>query len=256
MSVFNPPRLLGIRKSSGPEVRVSVESRNVVEGPFGRPKIRCLIADGHALVRHGMRRLLEDEPDIEVVDEAGGTDEALQKLTDLQPDLVLMEATMPGLPDEEIVRLIQHTSPRTRLVFLTAHGDGASALHGLQAGAMGYVHKDTSASNLVQAVRDVYRGIRYVSPQVLQRARKNYRPLPQEQRLPAPHVVLTPREQEILKLLAEGDSVREISARLNVSIKTVDAHKFNLMRKLGIHNKAKLVTYAIQNKILKLPTGA
>jgi DNA-binding NarL/FixJ family response regulator len=233
-----------------------VESNVVLGGPFGRPKIRCLIADGHALVRHGMRRLLEDEPDIEVVDEAGGTSEALQKLSNLQPDLILMEATMPAMPDQEIVRLVQHTSPRTRLVFLTAHGDGASALQGLQAGAMGYVHKDTSASNLVQAVRDVYRGIRYVSPQVLQRERRNFRPLAPEQRQSAPHVALTPREQEILKLLAEGNSVREVSGKLNVSMKTVDAHKFNLMRKLGIHNKAQLVTYAIQNKILKLPVGA
>ncbi len=233
-----------------------MESNIVVGGPFGRPKIRCLIADGHALVRHGMRRLLEDEPDIEVVEEAGATSEALQKLSDLQPDLVLMEATMPGLPDQEVVRLVQHTSPRTRLVFLTAHGDGTSAVHGLQAGAMGYVHKDTSASSLVQAVRDVFRGIRYVSPQVLQRERRNFRPQTQEERPPAPHAVLTPREQEILKLLAEGNSVREVSGKLNVSMKTVDAHKFNLMRKLGIHNKAQLVTYAIQNKILKLPVGA
>ena len=233
-----------------------MESRVVLGGPFGRPKIRCLIADGHALVRHGMRRLLEDEPDIEVVEEAGATSEALQKLSALQPDLVLMEATMPGMPDPEIVRLVQHTSPRTRLVFLIAHGDGASALQGLQAGAMGYVHKDTSASNLVQAVRDVYRGIRYVSPQVLQRERRNFRPHVHEPRHQPSQVALTPREQEILKLLAEGNSVREVSERLKVSIKTADAHKFNLMRKLGIHNKAQLVTYAIQNRILKLPAGA
>src|SRR5882757_10627966 len=115
-----------------------LQERQFIDGAFGRPKIRCLIVDGHALVRHGMRRLLEDEPDIEVVEEAGNANEALQKLGLLQPDVVLMDTGMPGLSSPEVVRLVQHTSPRTKLIFLTAHGDNQSALHGLQAGAMGY----------------------------------------------------------------------------------------------------------------------
>jgi two-component system, NarL family, response regulator NreC len=220
---------------------------------YEKPRIRCLIADGHALVRHGMRRLLEDEPDIEVVEEAGRADEALQKLSDHQPDLVLMETSMPGLPSQEMVRLVQHTSPRTKLIFLTGHGDDLSVLHGLQAGAMGYVHKDTSASGLIQAVRDVHRGIRYVSPQVLHRVREDFSP--HSGAKPPSSENLTPREREILKMLAEGHSVKEIADLLKLSRKTVDAHKFNLMRKLDIHNKAQLVTYAIQKKIVKLPAG-
>ncbi len=222
-----------------------------IDGPFGRPKIRCLIVDGHALVRHGMRRFLEDEPDIEVVDEAGDTTEALQKLGAHQPDVVLIDTAVPGVSSAEVVRLVQHTSPRTKLIFLTGHGDNQSALRGLQAGAMGYVHKDTQAANLVQAMRDAQRGVRYVSPQVLQKVRKD---VPSATGTRASS--LTPREEEIVKLLAEGHSVKESARLLGVSVKTVEAHKFNLMRKLGIHNKAQLVTYAIQMKIVKLPTGA
>lgn len=225
------------------------------ESPTGRPRIRCLIADMHALIRLGMRRLLEDESDIEIVDEAGTSHETLQKVATHQPDLVLMDTAMPGLAPLEAVRLIQHTSPRTKLVFLTGHHDHDSALQGLQAGAMGYVHRDTSAPNLIQAVRDVSRGIRYVSPQVLHRERKDLRGFP----TPAPahqsNTDLTPREREIVKLLAEGNSVKKIAGMLSLSAKTVDAHKFNLMRKLGIHNKAQLVTYAIQKRILELSTG-
>jgi two-component system response regulator NreC len=223
-----------------------------IGGPFGRPKIRCLIVDGHALVRHGMRRLLEDEPDIEVVEEAGNANEALQKLGQHQPDVVLMDTGMPGLSTPDVVRLVQHTSPRTKLIFLTAHGDSQSALHGLQAGAMGYVHKDTETANLVQAMRDAQRGIRYVSPQVLQRVRKDPSVAGAKSNAPS----LTPREEEIVKLLAEGHSVKQSAQLLGVSVKTVEAHKFNLMRKLGIHNKAQLVTYAIQMRIVKLPPGA
>jgi DNA-binding NarL/FixJ family response regulator len=225
-----------------------------LENPLVARKIRCLLVDSHALIRHGVRRLLEDESDIEVVEEAGTMDEALQKLCQLQPDVVLMDTAMPGLSSLEAVRLLQHTSPRTKLLFLTGHGDHESALQGLQAGAMGYVHKDTTPPNLVQALRDVHRGIRYVSPQVLQRVRKDSRTLTSAQQAYPASVTLTPRQREIVKLLAEGHSVRKIAETLGVSAKTVDAHKFNLMRKLGIHNKAQLVTYAIQKRIIK-PAG-
>jgi two-component system response regulator NreC len=228
---------------------------HVSEIPPARPKIRCLLADRHALIRLGMRRLLEDETDIEIVDEAGTSNETLQKIATHQPDLVLVDTAMPGLGPLEALRLIQLTSPRTKLVFLTGHQDHDSALLGLQAGAMGYLHRDTSASNLIQAVRDVARGIRYVSPQVLHREKKDFRGFPVPAPPRAPHVELTPREREVVKLLAEGNSVRKIAELLGLSAKTVDAHKFNLMRKLDIHNKAQLVTYAIQNRILELSAG-
>lgn len=230
-----------------------MQDKQFIGGPFGRPRIRCLIVDGHALVRHGIRRLLEDEPDIEVVEEAGTADNALQKLGLHQPDVVLIDTGMPGMSPPDVIRLVQHTSPRTKLIFLTRHGDNQSALQGLQAGAMGYVHKDTETANLVQAMRDAQRGIRYVSPQVLQEVRKD---LPSIVGGKTSSPSLTPREEEIVRLLAQGHSVRESAQMLGVSMKTVEAHKFNLMRKLGIHNKAQLVTYAIQMKIVKLPTGA
>jgi DNA-binding NarL/FixJ family response regulator len=226
----------------------------MVEGGFGRPRIRCMIVDGHALLREGVRRLLEDEPDIEVVDGPGGLTDALPRMSQERPDVVLVDTMSRSGSSADTVRLVQHACPGAKLLFLTGRDDQDSPVQGLQAGAMGYVHKDSSGASLVQALRDAHRGIRYVSPQVLQQVRRDRgglgtlgKPL---------GATLTPREREVVKLIAEGHSVKSIAVLLKVSAKTVDAHKFNLMRKLGIHNKAQLVTYAIQQRIIKLPMGA
>ena len=216
-------------------------------------KIRCLVVDDHALLRQGLRRLLQDEEDVEVVGEAGDAAAALERVTELQPDIVLMDIGMPGFSPFDAARVIQANFPATRVVFLTMHEDQDYVMQGLQAGAAGYVLKDTPAAKLANVLREVRDGGKYVSPEVLGGllAQVNGKP----QKLGSRKAALTPREREVMKLLAEGHTVRKIAGMLAVSMKTIEAHKFNLMRKLDIHNKAELVHCAIRKKILKIPVG-
>jgi two-component system response regulator NreC len=215
-----------------------------------KTKIRCLIADDHVLVRQGIRRLLQDESDLEIVGEAGDAAEALKGVAELRPDIVLMDLGMPGLSSLDATRIIQNEFPQTRVVFLTMHEDQDYVMRGLQAGAAGYVLKDTPASKLASILRAVHRGGRFVSPEVLGGIDEGTLFARQG---PRPKNTLTPRETEIMKHLAEGKTVRKIAGLLGLSAKTVEAHKFNLMRKLDIHNKAELVHCAIRKKLVKVP---
>jgi len=216
-------------------------------------KIRCVIADDHALVRQGIRRLLQDENDVEVIGEAGDAAEALKSVMELRPDILLMDVGMPGFSSFEAARIIQRDLPGTRVVFLTMHEDQDYVMQGLQAGASGYLLKDTPAAKLISVLRDVHQGGKFVSPEVLGGLIDNGK-LGQTPLRPAKSS-LTPREQEVMKLLAEGNTVRKIAGMLGLSLKTIEAHKFNLMRKLDIHNKAELVHCAIRRKIVKVPAG-
>jgi two-component system, NarL family, response regulator NreC len=215
--------------------------------------ITCLIVDDHALFRDGIRRVLESEPDISVVGEARDAAEAVQRVRELRPAVVLIDIGMPGMSSFEAARLMERENPGTRLIFLTMYEDEEYLLQCLDVGAFGYMLKDTPAPKLISAVREVAQGKKYLSPQVLGKLVDDFR-----SRTRGPHglargSMLTPREREVIKMIAEGHSVKEIAALLGLSVKTVEAHKFNLMRKLDIHNKAQLVTYAIQKKIVKMP---
>ena len=218
-----------------------------------KSKIRCLIADDHVLVRQGIRRLLQDEQDVEIVGEAGDAAEALKGVMELRPDIVLMDIGMPGFSSFDATRVIQTDYPQTRVIFLTMHESQDYVMQGLQAGAAGYLLKDTPADKLASVLRDVHRGGKFVSPEVLGGLLDNGK-FGQERPRPS-RTSLTPRETEIMKLLAEGNTVRKIAGMLGLSLKTVEAHKFNLMRKLDIHNKAELVHCAIRKKIVKMPVG-
>jgi len=218
-----------------------------------KTKIRCLIADDHVLVRQGIRRLLQDERDVEIVGEAGDAAEALKGVIELRPDIVLMDIGMPGFSSFDATRVIQTDYPQTRVIFLTMHESQEYVMQGLQAGAAGYLLKDTPAEKLASVLRDVHRGGKFVSPEVLGGLLDNGK-FGQERPRPS-STSLTPRETEIMKLLAEGNTVRKIAGMLGLSLKTVEAHKFNLMRKLDIHNKAELVHCAIRKKIVKMPVG-
>jgi DNA-binding NarL/FixJ family response regulator len=218
-----------------------------------KPRIRCLIADDHVLVRQGIRRLLQDERDVEIVGEAGDAAEALKGVIELRPDIVLMDIGMPGFSCFDATRVIQTDYPQTRVIFLTMHESQDYVMQGLQAGAAGYLLKDTPADKLASVLRDVHRGGKFVSPEVLGGLLDNGK-FGQERSRPS-RTSLTPRETEIMKLLAEGNTVRKIAGMLGLSLKTVEAHKFNLMRKLDIHNKAELVHCAIRKKIVKMPVG-
>jgi len=215
------------------------------------PRIRLLLADDHTLFRHGLKRLLEAEDDIEVVGEAHDGAEAVRKAAALRPDLAVLDIGMPGLLAFEAARQIRHERPRTRVLFLSMYEDEDYVVQANQAGAAGYVLKDTPASELVAAIRAIHQGGRYLSPRVVSTLLA--RPARPEPARRPPHLEsLTRRERETMKLLAEGMSVKAIAAQLGLSIKTVDTHKLNLMRKLGVHNKAQLVQCAVRNNVIKL----
>jgi len=219
------------------------------------PKIKCLLVDDHTLFRQGVRRLLESESDFEVIGEAADGGEAVEKARELRPDIVLMDIGMPGLSSFESARQIKKNRIETKILFLTMYEDEDYLVQCLEVGASGYVLKDTPAPQLLPALKDVYKGGKSLSSQVLRKLVEDFRSRVRDTRMRPRMSTLTPREREILKLLAEGNSVKEIAVILGLSVKTVEAHKFNLMRKLDIHNKAQLVTYAIQKKIIKIPVN-
>lgn len=216
-------------------------------------QIRVVIADDHTLFRQGVRQLIGAEPDIEVAGEAANGGEAVERAAELQPDVVLMDVGMPGLSCFDATRQIRRAHPETRILILTMYDDEDYLLEGLEVGASGYVLKDSPARELTDAIREVARGGSHLSPRMLSRVVNDYRNHVQTNVPMRRSSGLTIREREVLKLLAEGNSVKEIAAMFDLSVKTVEAHKFNLMRKLDIHNKAQLVQYAIQKRIITLP---
>ena len=218
-------------------------------------RIRILLADDHTLFRQGVRTLLASETDMEVVGEAADGSAAAERAAELKPDVVLLDIGMPGPSSFETTRQIKRNRPETKVLFLTMYDDEDYLLEGMEVGANGYVLKDSPALQLVAAVRDVYRGGSYLSPRMLSQLVNDFRTRVKANDRTPRFASLTPREKEVLKMLAEGNSVKEVATQLNLSVKTVEAHKFNLMRKLDIHNKAQLVTYAIQKKIIKIPVN-
>lgn len=212
---------------------------------FESGKIRCIVAHDHVLLRQGLRRLLEDEPDMEVVAEAGNAAEALQRVFEHRPEVIIADASIFGYAADQVERLILQESPESKVLFLATH-EGAGVAD-LQGGASCTV-RHTTSEELVGMVRMAHGGVRLVR----EMSRADRREWPVQEFLPRQRV-LTAREREVLKLLAEGRTVRSAADVLGLSAKTVDAHKFNLMRKLGIHNKAELVMWAIQKKVVKVP---
>ncbi len=218
------------------------------------PKIRVLLADDHTLFRQGVRTLINAETDMEAVGEAANGGEAINKATELRPDVVLMDIGMPGFSSFEATRQIRKNRPETKVLYLTMYDDEDYLVEGMESGGSGYVLKDSPAQQLLAAVRDVQRGGSFLSPRMLSQLVDDFRSrIKSATRLPR-FATLTARERQVLKMLAEGSSVKEIACDLNLSVKTVEAHKFNLMRKLDIHNKAQLVQYAIQRKVIRIPT--
>ena len=206
------------------------------------------------LFRQGIRTLLSAEPDIEVAGEAGNASDAVNLSRQMRPDVVLMDIGMAGMSSFEATRQIRKERPDTRVVFLSMYDDEDYLAECVDIGANGYILKESPAEQLVTAIREVNRGGSYLSPRLLTKLVDDLRSqgasgVPRQARFGS----LTKREREILKLLAEGLSVKEIAASFDLSVKTIEAHKFNLMRKLDIHNKAQLVQYAIQKKIIRLP---
>jgi len=199
-----------------------------------------LLADDHALVRAGMRALLAELPGIEVVAESGDGREALRLVRERKPDIALLDISMPELNGLEVVGRIARDHPNTRAIILSMHGDDESVRRALVAGAAGYLLKNSDRRELELALRAVARGDTWLSPSLTKRVVATYT------QGASPDAVLTPRQREVLQLVAEGHSNKEIASRLNVALKTVETHRTELMDRLGIHGVASLVRYAIQ----------
>jgi len=216
---------------------------------FGDKEIRCLLVHDHVLLRQGLRRLLEDEPDMEVVAEAGNAAEALRKVFEFRPEIVITDVHIFECAADQAERLILLESPYSKVLFLSMH-EGDDVLPETRTDPTSCVVRHTSAEELVEMVRRTHAAQRMVLGAPERRGAE----WPSENLFPRKRV-LTAREREVLKLLAEGRTVRSAADVLGLSMKTVDAHKFNLMRKLGIHNKAELVMWAIQKRVVKLPVN-
>jgi DNA-binding NarL/FixJ family response regulator len=205
---------------------------------------RVLLADDHALVRAGIRSLLEHIEGVEVVGEAGDGHEALRLAAELKPDVVLLDIALPGLNGLEVAERLTHAGHRG-VVLVSMHATEEHVRHALSIGVAGYVMKDSSTTDLEAALRTVARGQVYLSPAVSKRVVEVMSQGP-EGSVPA----LTPRQREILQLIAEGGSTKEIAYRLGLSAKTVETHRAEIMRRLEIHDVAGLVRYAIRRGLV------
>jgi two-component system, NarL family, response regulator NreC len=218
-------------------------------------KIRVFLTDDHTLFRQGIRTLLASETDIEVIGESANANDAVEKAAEARPDVVLLDISMPGMSSFQAIRELHKVRPDIKVLLLTMYDDEDYLAEGMQAGANGYILKDSPAEHLLLAIREVHHGGSYMSPKMLAHLVDDFRTRARAEH-PVPRFdTLTGREKEVLKLLAEGNSVKEIAVDLDLSLKTVETHKFNLMRKLDIHNKAQLVQYAIQKKIIRIPAA-
>jgi DNA-binding NarL/FixJ family response regulator len=212
-----------------------------------------VLADDHLVVRRGMKSLLEAESDFELVGETGDGLEAVQLAERQKPDVLVLDLMMPGLNGIEVTRQVRKRSPHTQIIILSMHGNDEYVLEALRNGANGYVLKDAGATELVQAVRAVSGGERFLSPVLAERAIDAYVRHTEETTLDR-YETLTDREREVLHLAAEGLTNVEIAARLSLSPRTVENHRANMMRKLGITNQTELVRYAIKRGIVSLET--
>jgi len=204
--------------------------------------IRILIVDDHPIVRAGLRRIAEDDRAITVMGEASSGDDALVALRDTVADVVLLDVSMPGAPFTESLRRLRETHPSVRVLVLSAHPEDQWAVRALRGGASGYLTKDHSPEQLLDAIRRVHRGGRYVSPTLAERLAAQ---LGQEF-VGAPHEQLSDREFDVLRGLGMGRTVKEVAALLSLSPKTVSTYRARLMEKLGFATNADLVRYAAQ----------
>ena len=208
-------------------------------------KTRILLADDHALVRQGFHMILAAEPDMEIVGEAADGRDAVELAEKLRPDVVVMDVAMPGLNGIEATRRLADSSPRTRVLALSMHKDSVYVREILRAGARGYLLKDAFDHDLVAAVRAVARGQGYLSPSVSEAVLSDYR-----KHVSDPLDLLTSREREILQMLAEGKTNKDIATVLKLSVYTVDAHRGRVMEKLNLHSIGELVRFAVRHGLI------
>jgi DNA-binding NarL/FixJ family response regulator len=223
----------------------------------GTKRLRILVADDHELVRRGIRGLLRAQRGWRVIGEATNGREAVEKTNKLKPDVAIVDISMPDLDGLQATRQIREVAPRTSVVVLTMHESDQMVRRVLDAGALGYVLKSDLAAHLVKAVRDVSAGKLFLTPRVSDIVVKGFlkngnQPEPGESSRARP----TPREVQVIRLVAEGKASKEIAAELGITLRTVETHRAKIMLKLGLHSLAELIHYAIRNKIVAAPSAS
>ncbi len=211
--------------------------------------IRVILADDHSIVRAGLRRIVEESGDMEVVAEAADGREAIRKIRELKPDVAVIDISMPQIDGLEVINQLHPEFPGLPIIVLTMHAENQYVVHAIEAGAMGYITKQSAPEQLVQAIRKVHAGSRYLTEDATEslalRVAKGNRTSQ------SPLDTLSTRELQVLRRLALGHTSREIALNYNISIKTVDTYRFRLLKKLNLRNNAELSRFAMQNGLIE-----
>jgi len=207
-------------------------------------RLRILLADDHVIVRHGLKLLIDGQPDMTVISEASDGETAVQRAVELKPDVIVMDVSMPGMNGLVATRKLKQLQSRAAIITLTRHSDDAYLQELLRAGVSGYVLKQSAPTELLQAIRAAAGGGQYLDSALTARVTAGFLGK-QGKRETQPGVTVSERESEVLRLIASGHSNKEIASRLSLSVKTVEAHKANAMRKLGLTGRIDIVKYAL-----------
>ncbi len=208
--------------------------------------IRIVIADDHTIVREGLKQLLLATPDLSVVGEARDGFEAMQRVRELDFDVLLLDMSMPGKSGIELIKQIKADKPKLRVLILSMHEEQQYAIRAIKSGASGYLTKESASAQLVSAIHKVASGGAFVSPQVAEQLALGVMPHIES----LPHTTLSDREYEVFRALVSGKTVSDIAAQLNLSVKTVSTHKARLLEKMGMTNHTELVRYALAHRLL------
>lgn len=208
--------------------------------------IRIVIADDHAIVREGLKRIVAGASDMQVAGEAADGTQVMQRVRELEFDILVLDLSMPGRSGMELIRLVRSEKPRLRILVLSMHQELQYAVRAIKSGASGYLTKESAPSQLEQAIRKIAGGGAFVTPEVAEQLALGAMPGSESH----PHETLSDREFEVFRLLAAGVSVTEIASRLKLSVKTVSTHKANLMQKMGLQNASELIRYAIRHGLV------
>jgi two-component system, NarL family, response regulator NreC len=214
------------------------------------PQIRILLADDHTIVRDGLRSLLEKQPDMTVSGEAADGREAVHFAEENSPDVVVMDIAMPNMNGIEATRRIVATRPATGVVILSMHQDESYVLRSLKAGARGYLLKDSLRSDVVEAIRSVAQGRSFLTRKVSRLMQEDYIRQMERRGVEDSYDLLTDREREILQLIAEGRTNKEVASVLNIGLTTVETHRTHILQKLGLHSVPELILYAVRKGII------